>query len=176
VAGVFSVVLADWCFVCCADVAQTFDSQAGGSEEFDAHVQDWHVYPNAEGWGVEGSSRGQEGAVRRGRRPATEAERRARRYPCKTCGRQYKQATSLWRHRQKCDNRFSMSCSFCEQIFHRKDLFRLHLFNKHDYVDPVLGPPGAAVSQRGTHPHMQVLPESAESASDSELHEQGEGE
>ncbi|KAK7481239.1 hypothetical protein BaRGS_00027499 [Batillaria attramentaria] len=57
---------------------------------------------------------------------------------CQKCGRVYAHQGSLWRHQCKCEGRY-MKCSFCDQLFYRKDLLRQHLLNKHQYVDEVLG-------------------------------------
>lgn len=92
-------------------------------------------------------------------------ESKEKKYECAKCGASYKQSTSLWRHRQKCEGRFAMLCNFCDMTFHRKDHYRLHLFSKHDYIDPQLGPPGGSLSMSQPQAPSEA---GAESESDAE--------
>ncbi|KAK7481287.1 hypothetical protein BaRGS_00027547 [Batillaria attramentaria] len=69
-------------------------------------------------------------------------------YSCPKCGVCYAQYSSLWRHRRKCEGTFELTCTFCEQKFHRKDQFREHLLHKHKFIDEALGAPGYTLNQR----------------------------
>jgi len=105
---------------------------------------------------------------RRGRRPGRVGDSVGKTYICGKCGASYRQSTSLWRHRQKCEGRFTLLCQFCDCIFHRKDHYRSHLFNKHEYIDPVLGPPGGTLIML---PPQGQAEQQDENPSDSGSHE-----
>ncbi|KAL8575156.1 hypothetical protein ACOMHN_055149 [Nucella lapillus] len=55
-------------------------------------------------------------------------------FTCTHCGKQYRHAPGLSRHRKQCAGRYDMACHICGKLFYRRDNLKDHI-KKHGVVD-----------------------------------------
>ncbi|KAK7481231.1 hypothetical protein BaRGS_00027491 [Batillaria attramentaria] len=57
-------------------------------------------------------------------------------FKCRTCSKVFLHQCSLSRHRRKCQGNFHLSCHLCGQQFYRRDVYHIHMAEKHRIADP----------------------------------------
>ncbi|KAK7109642.1 hypothetical protein V1264_013646 [Littorina saxatilis] len=56
---------------------------------------------------------------------------RPKRYICNKCKQWFSYTGNLARHRKACDGKFDLKCSYCDKVFYRPDVLKIHLQTKH---------------------------------------------
>lgn len=52
-------------------------------------------------------------------------------YVCSKCNQSFGYMGNLSRHRKACEGKFHLKCSFCDKVFYRQDVLKIHLASKH---------------------------------------------
>ncbi|XP_055895397.1 uncharacterized protein LOC106064207 isoform X8 [Biomphalaria glabrata] len=57
-----------------------------------------------------------------------------KRYTCLKCSQSFSYPGNLSRHRKACEGKFDIKCLYCEQVFYRQDVLKMHMRSKHGIV------------------------------------------
>ena len=54
-----------------------------------------------------------------------------KRYFCSKCNQSFSFPGNLSRHRKACEGNFDLKCVYCEKVFYRQDVLKVHMRSKH---------------------------------------------
>ena len=60
----------------------------------------------------------------------------AKPFVCDKCNQSFSYNRNLLRHKKACEGKFDLWCQYCEQVFYRPDVLKMHMQSKHG-VDAV---------------------------------------
>ena len=54
-----------------------------------------------------------------------------KRYTCSRCNQTLSNSSNLKRHLKACEGKFDIACTYCDKVFYRPDVLRLHMMRNH---------------------------------------------
>lgn len=57
-----------------------------------------------------------------------------KRYSCSKCNQSFSYPGNLSRHRKACEGNFDIKCMYCEKVFYRQDVLKVHMRSKHGII------------------------------------------